>query len=268
MNRVLATGVLMLLAAGGAWYYVRGPGSAPVVETSPPGPEKWLDNLYSQNPREVEAASEEVAALGAGALPVVQAVLRDHNAEAERIKAALKAAGIIGQAAAPAIPEVASLLREPGVTSEAAIALSHMGREALPPLRDALDHADPVVRRESLRSIGKLKDRAPLDRAQVLPLLVAGLADPDPGVRAVGATYLGIIHESPAEAVPALEKALADPDAEVRRSAAAALAAFGAEAAPALPALRKASTDRNEDVAREAGRTIVKLLGTKDKQIP
>jgi HEAT repeat protein len=265
MKRLLAIGVVMVLVAGGAWYYARGPGSQPLVETNTPEPGEWLDNLYSQNPREVEAASEEVAALGAQALPVVQAVLRDHNAEAERIKAALKAAGIIGQAAAPAIPEVASLLPEAGVTSEAAIALSYMGRDAFPPLRDALVHADPVVRRESLRSIGKLKDRAPLDLAQVLPLLLAGLADPDPGVRAVGATYLGIIHGSPAEAVPALEKALADPDAEVRRSAAAALAAFGAEAAPALPALRKASTDRNEDVAREAGRTIVKLQGTKEK---
>ena len=237
------------------------PRSRPRIETPPAQPEEWLDNLYSRNPREVEAASEEVAALGARALPVVQAVLRDHNAEAERIKAALKAAGIIGQAAAPAIPEVAALLPEAGVTSEAAIALSYMGPEAFPHLRDALADNDPIVRRESLRSIGKLKDRAPLDLAVVLPLLTAAMADSDAGVRAVAATYLGIIHEGPAEAVPALERGLRDPDAEVRRASAAALGSFGADAAPALPALRKASTDRNEDVAREAGRTIVKLQG-------
>lgn len=268
MSRRLSVVAIALLVAGGAWYYARGPGAAPVAETTLPQPEDWLDNLYSQNPREVEAASEEVAALGARALPVVQAVLRDHNAEAERIKAALKAAGIIGQAAAPAIPDVAGLLPEAGVTSEAAIALSYMGREAFPPLRDALGNTDPVVRREALRSIGKLKDRAPLELAVVLPLLIAGMADLDPGVRAVGATYLGIIHEGPEDAIPALEKGLVDPDAEVRRSSAAALGSFGAEAARALPALRKASTDRNEDVAREAGRTIVKLQGAKEKQVP
>jgi HEAT repeat protein len=91
------------------------------------------------------------------------------------------------------------------------------------------------------------------------------MSDRDPGVRAVGATYLGIIHEGPTEAIPVLEKGLFDADAEVRRSSAAALGSFGADAAPALPSLRKASTDRNEDVAREAGRTIVKLQGGKEK---
>jgi HEAT repeat protein len=262
MTRVLGVVSIALLVAGGVWYYSSTRETATVSDASPPDDE-WLDHLYSQNPREVEAASEEVAALGARAVPVLQAVLRDHNAEAERIKAALKAAGIIGQAAAPAIPDVAALLAEPGVTSEAAIALSYMGREAFPPLRDALRSEDPVVRREALRSIGKLKDRAPLDLAVVLPLLVAGMADRDPGVRAVGATYLGIIHEGPEEAVPALMRGLSDPDAEVRRASAAALGSFGADAAPALPALRKASTDRNEDVAREAGRTIVKLHGNR-----
>ena len=254
-------GVLLaaVLVAGGAWYYTRPGNDVPAVEPPPDRPEKWLDDLYSHNPREVEAASEEVAALGAQALPTIQATLRDPDAEAERLKAALKACGIIGQASAPAIPEVAALLAEPGVTSEAAIALSYMGRQALQPLRDALTHSDPVVRREALRSIGKLKDRAPLELHVVLPLLVNGMTDVDPGVRAVGATYLGIIHGAEDQAVPALARGLEDPDAEVRRASAAALGSFGSGAEPALPALRKASTDRNEDVAREAGRTIVKL---------
>jgi HEAT repeat protein len=262
MTRILAVGAVVLLAAGGALYYARGRVTPPPpAETAAAEPEEWLDHLYSQNPREVESASEEVAALGARALPVVQAVLRDHDAEAERIKAALKAAGIIGQAAAPAIPEVAGLLSEPAVTSEAAIALSYMGPEALPPLRGALHSEDAIVRREALRSIGKLKDRAPLDLTVVLPVLIAGMSDPDPSVRAVGATYLGIIHDGPEQAVPALIAGLGDADAEVRRASAAALGSFGEAANPALPALRKASTDRNEDVAREAGRTIVKLQG-------
>jgi HEAT repeat protein len=265
MTRVAGTIVIGILAGLGVWYYTRAenrsPDDAALAESA-----EWLDDLYSHNPRDVETASEEVAALGARALPAVQAALRDPNSEAERIKGALKACGILGQTAAPAIPEVAALLTEPGVTSEAAIALSYMGKEALPPLRDALGNNDPIVRREALRSIGKLKDRAPLDAQVVVPLLIRGLDDPDAGVRAVAATYLGIIHEAPQEAVPALARALTDPDAEVRRSAAAALAPFDAEALTALSALQKASTDRNDDVAREATRTIVKLQGTRERQ--
>lgn len=260
MSRVLGAIAIALLVAGGAWYYAKR--SAIVLSVEPSNTTAdldWLDNLYSQNPREVEVATERVAALGAQALPAVQAALRDPDSEAERIKAALKACGIIGQAASPAIPDVAALLPEPGVTSEAAIALSYMGREAFPPLRDALTSDDPIVRREALRSIGKLKDRAPLDLGVVLPLLVDGMNDPDASVRAVGATYLGIIHEGAEEAVPSLAVGLVDPDAEVRRASASALGSFGSAAAPALPALRKASTDSNEDVAREAGRSIVKL---------
>ena len=258
--------VAVLLVAAGAWYYTRVLNEAPPAETVVEQPEEWLDELYSQNPREVESASEEVASLGARALPTIQATLRNPDAEAERLKAALKACGIIGQASAPAIPEVAALLVEPGVTSEAAIALSYMGREALPPLREALTNSDPVVRREALRSIGKLKDRAPLELEVVFPLLVNGMSDGDAGVRAVGATYLGIIHGADEQAVPALAKGLEDPDAEVRRASAAALGAFGTGAEPALPALRKASTDRNEDVAREAGRTIVKLQTPRERE--
>jgi HEAT repeat protein len=257
--RRLAVLVAVLLVAGGAWYYTRAVKEAPPTEAAAEQPPGWLDELYSQNPREVQVATEEVAALGPRALPTIQATLRDPDAEAERLKAALKACGIIGQASAPAIPEVTALLTEQGVTSEAAMALSYMGREALPPLRSALTHPDPIVRREALRSIGKLKERAPLELNVVLPVLVNAMSDSDAGVRAVGATYLGIIHGGDDQAIPALTKGLEDPDAEVRRASAAALAEFGPDAEPALPALRKASTDPNEDVAREAGRTIVKL---------
>jgi HEAT repeat protein len=262
MKRVIVAVVLVAGAATGLWQYRRLHQPQPSTDSSNdrrPNHE-WLDRLYSQNPREAERASQEVAALGERALPAIQATLRDPRSEAERLKAALKASGILGKIATPVIPDVAAVLDEEGLTAEAAIALSHMGPEALPPLRDALSSDDPIVRREALRSIGKLKDRAPLDLAAVLPLLVDRMKDPDQGVRAVSATYLGIIHEGAADAVPALIAGLDDTDAEVRRASAAALGSFAPElAARALPALRKASSDRNEDVAHEAGRAIVKL---------
>lgn len=247
-------------AAAGLWYVQRGQPSATRAEgAAARGRAEWLRLILSQNPREVERASRDVAALGPRAVPVIEATLEDQRAEAAELKGALKAIGILGQAAAPAIPEVAAVLSEPGLTAEAAIALSHMGPGAFPPLRDALSSDDPIVRREALRSIGKLEERAPLDPAVVVPLLIDGMHDPDEGVRAVAATYLGIIHEGAARAVPALELGLADPDPEVRRASAAALGAFGKDAAPALPALRKAAADSNDDVAREAGQAILKL---------
>ena len=262
MKRLLGVAIAAALVAGGAWSYLRTERNAQPPAAAEASDE-WLDALYSQNPREVEAATEQVAALGSRAVPAIQATLHDPNSEADRLKAALKACTIVGPAAAAAIPDVAAVLAEPGLTAEAAMALSYMGPDAFPPLREALSSRDPIVRREALRSIGKLEERAGLEFSRVLPLLIQGLKDRNESVRAVAATYLGIIHEGADTAVPALVAALADPDPEVRRAAAAALGSFEGAAAAALPALRKATADRNEDVAREAGLAIVNIQGQK-----
>jgi HEAT repeat protein len=254
--------VLAGLAGAGAWYYYKGAPVRPVTVAESARPaDAWVDQLYSSNPGEAQAAAQEVQRLGADALPIIHKIFQDPTATPERVKGALKACAILGPVAAPAIGEAAEQLPDPLLTADAAVALSFMGPDAFPPLRDSLRSADPVVRRESLRSIGKLKDRAPLDSSFVVPLLIDGTADADPGVRAVAATYLGIIHEGGADAVFALMDALKDPIPDVRRAAAAALGSFGEEAAPAMPALRRAAADADPDVAREAGVAIVKLTG-------
>ena len=219
----------------------------------------WIDLLYSQNPKDAAEAAAHVESLGAQALPLIHATLQDPGAERQRVKAALKACVIIGIAAAPAIGEVAEQLPDPALTAEAALALSFMGRGAFTPLREALGSDDPVVRREALRSIGKLKERAPLDTRAVVPLLIDAMADTDAGVRAVAATYLGIVHEGGAEVVTVLIGGLKDAEADVRRASATALGSFSDEASLSLPALRKASGDPDPEVAREAGVSLVKL---------
>jgi len=261
IGRLSALLVLLAAVVAGGWYY-RSSNLAHVSTASPDEvvvDNEWLENLHSQNPRIAEAAVARVTEMGATALPEVQAVLRDPGAETSRKKASLKAAGILGPIARPALNDVAAHLPIPDYTTEAAVALSFMGRDAFPPLRDALGSDDPIVRREALRSLGKLRDRAPLDSRAVVPLLLDGLEDPEPSVRVVAATYLGIIHEAGDTAVPALVEMLADEDAEVRSAAAAALGSFGAAAEPAIPALKKAAADRDENVAREAGLALVKL---------
>jgi HEAT repeat protein len=256
--RVAAFVILLACGVGAAvWYYSPGRMTSVKVETAVDD-DAWLDQLYSSNPAEAEGAAHHVQELGADALPVIHKIFQDPSASPERVKAALKACGILGPIAAPAVGEVAEQLPDPTVTAEAAVALSFMGRSAFGPLREALRSEDPVVRREALRSIGKLKERAPLDARAVLPLLIDSLEDADPGVRTVAATYLGIIHEGSA-AVPPLVEALMDPEPTVRRAAAAALGSFGAEADAAIPALKKAAGDADPDVAREAGLALVKL---------
>jgi HEAT repeat protein len=254
--------LVCLLASGvgaGLWYY-RPPRAHPVqVAEQQPDQDVWLDQLYSSNPADAEAAAHQVETLGPNALPIIRATFRDPGASHERVKAALKACAILGPAAAPAMGEVAEQLPDPTLTADAAVALSFMGRNAFGPLRDALGSEDPVVRREALRSIGKLKERAPLDARAVVPLLIDRAVDPDAGVRTVAATYLGIIHEGGADAVKALTEGLKDSESDVRRAAAAALGSFGPEAEPAVSALRKAASDADPDVAREAGVTLVKL---------
>ncbi len=251
VNRVLAALCVLASVVAGVLWYQQGGRIRPVqVTEAPPREDAWLDQLYSQNRVEAAEAAARVEKLGVAALPLIHATLQDPGADAQQVKAVLKACGILGPVAAPAIGEVAESLPDPSLTADAALALSFMGRGAFRPLRDSLASDDPVVRRESLRSIGKLKDRAPLDSAAVVPLLIKGMQDADAGVRTVGATYLGIIQDGGREAVDALIDGLKDPEPDVRRTSAAALGSFGADAVPAVPALRKAAADKDPDVAR------------------
>ena len=156
----------------------------------PKADDDWLTDLYSQNPRETERAIGRVSALGLQALPLIRKTLQDPNTERDRRKAALKACAVLGPLAAEVVPDVAATLPDPELTAEAALALSFMGADALPPLRQAATADDAMVRREALRSIGKLRSRASLDSSDVLPILLEAMTDEDQGVRAVAATYL------------------------------------------------------------------------------
>ncbi|HEY0876647.1 MAG TPA: HEAT repeat domain-containing protein [Vicinamibacterales bacterium] len=251
--------VALVIAAGAAgfWYsrqaHLLRPQPHEIVDGN------WMEHLHSQNPKVAEEAARQVEALGADALPEIRAALQDPRTDDATKKAALKAVGLLGPRAAPLVDEVASQLTDPELTEEAAVALSFMGRDAYAPLRLATTSDDPVVRREALRSLGKLRERAPLDERAVVPLLLKGLADPDADVRVVSATYLGIIEADDPEVVPALIETLNDEDPEVRAAAATALGSFPGEAKTILPALKKARGDKDEAVAREAGLAIVKV---------
>lgn len=259
---VLPLLVLATVAGAGAYWYHRTGRltvlfSGPAANITPPA--NWLERLQSQNPRMAEEAEWEVTRLGAAAIPELRSALQNPASPPHRVKAALRACALLGTAAAPVLPEITAHLNTSDYAAEAALALSLMGPDAYTPLTDALTNENAAVRKEAVRSLGKLHGRASLDPSFVIPALLDSLADRDAGVRAIATTYLGIIHKDPDASVPALTEMLKDEDPEVRTAAASALGSFGAAANPALPALRRAVGDKDENVAREAGLTIVKL---------
>ena len=264
--RFITVFVALVAGVGAAVWYYRAPGdgSRPPLAVAR-NDDRWLDDLLSRSPKDVEAATAELEQRGTAALPLVRRTLQDPGGDPAHRKAALKASAILGTRAAEAIPDVANALQEPDFAPEAALALSFMGSAAVPTLREAIRSAEPVVRREALRSLGKLRERASIDPQIVVPLLLESLGDADPSVRNVAVTYLGIVRDSPDKEVAGLIKALADSDAPVRQAAAQALSAYGLLAEPAIPALTKAATDPDEDVKREAGRTLVHLAELRNR---
>ena len=83
MKRLLGAVVVIAVVAAAAWLYLpRDPappaGLLPVPEKAD---HRWVDQLYSRNPGEVEAATREVTRRGAGALPIIQAALRDPQSD-------------------------------------------------------------------------------------------------------------------------------------------------------------------------------------------
>ena len=262
MWRFVALFLALLAGVIAAVWYYRTPEVRSVVRVARSG-DRWIDDLQSRIPKDAENAAAELEQRGTAALPLIRRTLQDPGADPLRRKAALKACGILGARAAEAIPDVAALLHDAEYTPEAALALSYMGSAAVAPLREASASDEPNVRREALRSLGKLRVRASIDPQLVIPHLLHALDDPDTSVRHVAVTYLGIVRDNPSQEVPGLIKALADDEADVREAAAVALGQYGALAEPAVPALRKAARDPDEEVQREAGRALVTIAEKK-----
>jgi HEAT repeat protein len=255
--------VALVAGVGTAIWYYRTPEVRNVVRVAR-NDDRWIDDLQSRVPKEAERAAAELEQRGTAALPLIRKTLDDPAADPLRRKAALKACGMLGARAAEVIPDTAALLHDPDYTSEAALALSFMGSAAVAPLREASGAEEANVRREALRSLGKLRERASIDPQLVIPQLLHALDDPDASVRHVAVTYLGIVRDNPVEEVAGLIKALGDDDeADVREAAAVALGQYGALAEPAVPALRKAARDPDQEVQREAGRALVTIAERK-----
>src|SRR4029077_14426111 len=113
--------------------------------------------------------------------------------DAETRRHAMEACAAMGPGAEAAIPALVDALKAKGPVSPlAGVALSRMGPKAYPAVVPVTQSTDPKLRREAVRTIGKLAESR-ADGGAGNAELLRHLTDPDEDVRAVAAAYLGII---------------------------------------------------------------------------
>lgn len=141
----------------------------------------------------------------------------------------------LGQAAAPAVPELMAALTgsDANVAFIAARALSKLDAAA-PALAEALKSGDPALRREAARIL-------PAQGAKAAPALARNLAGPDAQLAEVSAGILGEMGPAGRDAVPALAKAVYSGGDALKRAAAGALVKIGPPAGRWLAAALKAA---------------------------
>ena len=199
MTRFIALFVALVAGVGVAVWYYRVPADG-VPTAIVRNDDRWLDDLQSRSPKDVEQATALLEERGTAALPVIRRTLQDPAADPARRQAALKATAILGARAAEAIPDVAAALQEPDYAPEAALALSFMGSAAVPALQDAIKSSDAIVRREVAARAGQAA-RARVDRSTDRGAAAAARnrGRPDPSVSNVAVNYLGIVRDDPGD---------------------------------------------------------------------
>jgi HEAT repeat protein len=129
------------------------------------------------------------------------------------------------------------------------------GAPAIEPLRKLLVHADPNVRWNASRTLGKIGPAAKV----ALPDLLPHFQDSEDKVREHAAETIGDIGPEAASAIPQLEKSLTDPYFKVRRDASRSLGQLAPVSKASIPKLIPLLNDENEQV-REAARKAIKIL--------
>lgn len=160
---------------------------------------------------------------------------------------------------APNVPgAVTGLIRLfPDVEAIRAVAkFKQEGSEAIPKLIELTKHTDHIVRRQSVRALGKMGVPALTSLPSLISLIET---DPEAGVREQSAEAIGEMGPAAAEGIPVLVKALKDPDAMVRRDAVRSLGQMGPIAKKVLADVQPLTKDPNEKV-RDAATKAVRLI--------
>jgi len=137
--------------------------------------------------------------------------------------------------------------KQPSPGEEAAIALASMGEIAFVTLSNALNDANPSVRRNAAWAIGELTGGITLNRASAVPRLISLLKDTDDWVRMAAARALGELRDE--RAVESLIDALSDGGWKVRELVAWSLGEMKEERA--VQALCKMLLEDTQSEVRE-----------------
>ncbi len=181
---------------------------------------------------------------------VVPLLIKDAQATDEKLRqAAMLALARLGPAAAPVVPSLAILLKDPSVALRklSLVLLGEIGpasRSALPNLVAALSDSDNGVRAGAAHLLEQFGPEA----SEAVPALIANLRVAQMEVRATAASTLGHIGPGAKDVLRPLLECVLDPDANVRYAATLSLGRIDPQFAKAVPALRDALRDSSPDV--------------------
>ncbi len=159
----------------------------------------------------------------------------------ERSEQALYAFNTLGQAAEPAIPQLAALIYETNQANCYLAALAGLGPKSKPLILQALRHTNSIIRKQAVRALDWYDE----DPGFAVPSLIQLLRDQHTEVRYASAIELVYLKSQPKTIVPALISALSDHETKVCWEAAWALGEFGTNATEALPVLQQLLTQTN-----------------------
>jgi HEAT repeat protein len=190
-------------------------------------------------------------------LPLLREGLKDKDAGAREHTA--YAVGLMGEKAAPAVPDLVALCKDKNADVRRAAfgALHDVGPASAVPVLDLLADPDPAVRAATAETLAWLKPLPPGTAAKLIPLL----RDKDEAIRAdlreQAALALAGMKPVPVEAAPALLAALADVTEKellnaTRPQDGGLLLALRRIGPPAVPGLAKALTDKSVVVRMQA----------------
>ena len=231
---------------------------------------EWLNEWDTFNVDTNAPTAEAIRQMGTNAFPHLIRLLRSKDSALKRklmellekqslIRIDLESADdhhqqgragfyVLGNLAAPAIPELSKLLNAEDTSLDAAVVLIFIGPEAVLTLAQALTNSNATVRASVASALAQAKWNA----KAAVPNLLRCLSDKEPNVRLTAALALGLIHEEPETVIPVLITRLEDTDVNVREQAANALRRFGKPARSSVPALLKATESRDGQMARFA----------------
>ena len=204
--------------------------------------EYWVAALRSPDATTRAKAVEAIAEASPRTRKTVDLLLDALSVEADTSLHPMfaQALGRLGEAAAPAVPRLAALLRDDHleIREAAAVALGNIGRAASPAVPDlarALRDCCHDVRAQAAEALGRIGPAA----SGAAPALIEAMNDPISWVRLKSAEALVAVGSRSDAVAAAFTRALTDSREEVRATAATGLSRSEVPPSGALPELAR-----------------------------